>query len=42
VGRRVGGSDLERTLEALAGNPFPEETEILVRERVRQRRSPQS
>jgi Mg-chelatase subunit ChlD len=38
----AGGSDeldLERTLEALAGNPFPEETEILVRERVRQRRS---
>jgi Mg-chelatase subunit ChlD len=38
----AGGSDeldLERTLEALAGNPYPEETEILVRERVRQRRS---
>jgi Mg-chelatase subunit ChlD len=37
-----GGSDeldLERTLEALAGNPFPEEREIVVRERVRQRRS---
>jgi len=38
----AGGSDeldLERTLEALAGNPYPEESEILVRERVRQRRS---
>jgi Mg-chelatase subunit ChlD len=38
----AGGSDeldLERTLEALAGNPHPQETEILVRERVRQRRS---
>jgi Mg-chelatase subunit ChlD len=37
-----GGSDeldLERTLEVLAGNPFPEEGEIVVRERVRQRRS---
>lgn len=37
-----GGSDeldLERTLEALGGNPFPEEREIVVRERVRQRRS---
>jgi Mg-chelatase subunit ChlD len=37
-----GGSDeldLERTLEALAGNPFPEETDIVVRERVRRRRS---
>ena len=37
-----GGSDeldLERTLEALAGNPYPEETDIVVRERVRQRRS---
>jgi Mg-chelatase subunit ChlD len=37
-----GGSDeldLERTLEAIAGDPFPEETDIVVRERVRQRRS---
>jgi Mg-chelatase subunit ChlD len=37
-----GGSDeldLERTLEAIAGNPFPEGTDIVVRERVRQRRS---
>jgi Mg-chelatase subunit ChlD len=37
-----GGSDeldLERTLEAIAGNPFPEATDIVVRERVRQRRS---
>jgi Mg-chelatase subunit ChlD len=37
-----GGSDeldLERTLEAIAGNPYPEETDIVVRERVRQRRS---
>lgn len=37
-----GGSDeldLERTLEQIAGNPFPEETDIVIRERVRQRRS---
>jgi Mg-chelatase subunit ChlD len=37
-----GGSDeldLERTLEAIAGNPFPEGSDIVVRERVRQRRS---
>jgi Mg-chelatase subunit ChlD len=37
-----GGSDeldLERTLEAVVGNPFPEETDVVVRERVRQRRS---
>jgi Mg-chelatase subunit ChlD len=37
-----GGSDeldLDRTLEAIAGNPFPEGTDIVVRERVRQRRS---
>lgn len=37
-----GGSDeldLERTLEEVAGNPFPEESDIVVRERVRQRRS---
>ena len=37
-----GGSDeldLERTLEAVAGEPFPEETDVVVRERVRQRRS---
>jgi Mg-chelatase subunit ChlD len=37
-----GGSDeldLERTLESIAGTPFPEETDIVVRERVRQRRS---
>lgn len=37
-----GGSDeldLERTLEAIAGEPFPEATDIVVRERVRQRRS---
>ena len=37
-----GGSDeldLERTLEAIAGDPFPEGTDIVVRERVRQRRS---
>lgn len=37
-----GGSDeldLERTLEAVAGDPFPEETDVVVRERVRQRRS---
>ncbi|MGY1593517.1 VWA domain-containing protein [Geodermatophilus sp. SYSU D00708] len=37
-----GGSDdldLERTLEALAGRPFPEEGDVVVRERVRQRRS---
>ena len=37
-----GGSDeldLERTLEAIAGKPFPEETDIVVRERVRRRRS---
>ena len=37
-----GGSDeldLERTLEAIAGDPYPEETDIVVRERVRQRRS---
>ncbi|SDF48930.1 Mg-chelatase subunit ChlD [Blastococcus fimeti] len=37
-----GGSDeldLERTLEAIAGNPCPEETDVVVRERVRQRRA---
>ncbi|MGY2128000.1 vWA domain-containing protein [Blastococcus sp. SYSU DS0617] len=37
-----GGSDeldLERTLEAIAGNPFPEATDVVVRERVRQQRS---
>ncbi len=37
-----GGSDeldLERTLEQIAGEPFPEETDVVVRERVRQRRS---
>ncbi|MCZ2838015.1 vWA domain-containing protein [Modestobacter sp. VKM Ac-2985] len=31
--------DLERTLEAIAGDPYPEATDIVVRERVRQRRS---
>jgi Mg-chelatase subunit ChlD len=38
----TGGStdlDLERTLEAIAGNPFPEATDVVVRERVRQRRA---
>lgn len=37
-----GGSDeldLERTVETIAGNPFPEASDIMVRERVRQRRS---
>jgi Mg-chelatase subunit ChlD len=37
-----GGSDeldLDRTLESVAGNPFPEAGDIVVRERVRQRRS---
>jgi Mg-chelatase subunit ChlD len=37
-----GGSDeldLERTLDALAGNPVPEDRDVVVRERVRQRRS---
>ena len=37
-----GGSDeldLERTLEAIAGIPHPESTDLVVRERVRQRRS---
>ncbi|MGY1714739.1 VWA domain-containing protein [Geodermatophilus sp. SYSU D01106] len=37
-----GGSDeldLERTLDAVAGNPFPGERDVLVRERVRRRRS---
>jgi Mg-chelatase subunit ChlD len=37
-----GGSDeldLERTLEAIAGIPHPEGTDLVVRERVRQRRS---
>jgi Mg-chelatase subunit ChlD len=37
-----GGSDeldLERTLEQIAGNPFPEASDVVVRERVRQRRS---
>jgi len=37
-----GGSDeldLERTLEAIAGIPHPEGTNLVVRERVRQRRS---
>jgi Mg-chelatase subunit ChlD len=31
--------DLERTLEAIAGNPYPEAADVVVRERVRQRRS---
>lgn len=37
-----GGSDeldLERTVETIAGNPFPEASDIMIRERVRQRRS---
>ncbi len=37
-----GGSDeldLERTLEAIVGIPYPEGTDLVVRERVRQRRS---
>ncbi|MGY1839414.1 MULTISPECIES: vWA domain-containing protein [unclassified Modestobacter] len=37
-----GGSDeldLERTLEAIAGEPYPEATDVVVRERVRQQRS---
>ena len=37
-----GGSDdidLDRTLERLAEKPVPEDTDILVRERVRTRRS---
>jgi Mg-chelatase subunit ChlD len=37
-----GGSDeldLERTLEAIVGIPHPESTDLVVRERVRQRRS---
>ncbi len=37
-----GGSDdldLERTVERIAGNPFPEASDVVVRERVRQRRS---
>ncbi|MBB3677554.1 vWA domain-containing protein [Modestobacter versicolor] len=37
-----GGSDeldLERTLEAIAGEPYPQATDVVVRERVRQRRS---
>lgn len=37
-----GGSDeldLERTVEGVAGNPYPEETDVVVRERGRQRRS---
>jgi Mg-chelatase subunit ChlD len=37
-----GGSDeldIERTLEALAGTPFPEARDVVVRERVRRRRS---
>ncbi len=37
-----GGSDeldLERTLDALAGKPVPEDRDVVVRERVRQRRS---
>lgn len=37
-----GGSDeldLERTLEAITGNPHPEATDVVVRERVRQQRS---
>jgi Mg-chelatase subunit ChlD len=40
--RYAGGSDdidLDATLEALAGTPFPEEDDIVVRERVRTRRS---
>jgi Mg-chelatase subunit ChlD len=31
--------DLERALDLLAGNPFPEERDLVVRERVRRRRS---
>ncbi|MGY1754104.1 vWA domain-containing protein [Blastococcus sp. SYSU D01042] len=37
-----GGSDeldLERTVEQIAGNPFPEAGDVVVRERVRQRRA---
>jgi Mg-chelatase subunit ChlD len=37
-----GGSDdldLERTVERIAGTPFPEASDVVVRERVRQRRS---
>jgi Mg-chelatase subunit ChlD len=40
--RWSGGSDeldLERTLEAIVGEPFPQGTDMIVRERVRQRRS---
>ncbi|WP_249933187.1 vWA domain-containing protein [Blastococcus sp. CCUG 61487] len=31
--------DLDRTLEKLAGKPFPEDEDVVVRERIRQRRS---
>ncbi|GAB3361315.1 Mg-chelatase subunit ChlD [Blastococcus aggregatus] len=31
--------DLDRTLENLAGKPFPEDEDVVVRERIRQRRS---
>jgi Mg-chelatase subunit ChlD len=40
--RYTGGSDdidLDATLERLAGNPFPDDDDIIVRERVRTRRS---
>ncbi|SFL45386.1 vWA domain-containing protein [Geodermatophilus ruber] len=40
--RWSGGSDeldLERTLEAVAGTPLPEDEDVVVRERVRRRRS---
>ncbi|MGY1710536.1 VWA domain-containing protein [Geodermatophilus sp. SYSU D00758] len=40
--RWSGGSDeldLERTLEAVAGTPVPEDEDVVVRERVRRRRS---
>jgi Mg-chelatase subunit ChlD len=40
--RYTGGSDdidLDATLERLAGNPFPDDDDIVVRERVRTRRS---
>jgi Mg-chelatase subunit ChlD len=38
----AGGSDeldLERTLESIAGEPFPEATDLVVRQRVRQSRA---
>ncbi|MEI4280623.1 vWA domain-containing protein [Klenkia terrae] len=40
--RFAGGSDaldLERTLEAVAGKPWPEDDDLVVRERLRRRRS---